>query len=228
MHTLETHLSLLVPGLAETLLSHAATFLEYRQAIGWIGILLMLFFSSLAFIVLENTISLIFYHRVAIKRRHFLVSAIIPYIYIMLVGLGFLFISLFSGLLHLIEMHQFRLFMWTWQLGGLGEFFLYIAGILGMVLLLTSFYMVMPCDKVSFWHALIGGSTATALWEIARHILVWYFETLSMVNVIYGSVGTVIVALLSLEVAGMILLLGAHVVAEYERLRRGGSYSDPI
>jgi membrane protein len=47
---------------------------------------------------------------------------------------------------------------------------------------------------------------------------VFYFSTLSMVTVIYGSLATAIVALLSLEIAGMILLLGAQVIAEYERL----------
>jgi uncharacterized BrkB/YihY/UPF0761 family membrane protein len=68
-------------------------------------------------------------------------------------------------------------------------------------------------------HALLGGIVAAVLWEIARHILVWYFSTLSFVNVIYGSLGTAVVILLSLEVASIILLLGAQVIAEFERRR---------
>ena len=48
--------------------------------------------------------------------------------------------------------------------------------------------------------------------------LVWYFSTLSFVNVIYGSFATAIVILISLEFAAIILLLGAQVIAEYERL----------
>ena len=42
----------------------------------------MLFFSSLAFTVLENAMSVIFHHRVAIRRRRFLGPAILPYGYI--------------------------------------------------------------------------------------------------------------------------------------------------
>ncbi len=91
-------------------------------------------------------------------------------------------------------------------------------GIFGEVLLLSSIYLVMPVGKLSLSHALIGGITAAVLWEITRHILVWYFSTLSMVNVIYGAFATVIIILLTLEAGAIILLLGAQVIAEYERI----------
>jgi uncharacterized BrkB/YihY/UPF0761 family membrane protein len=74
----------------------------------------------------------------------------------------------------------------------------------------------MPAVRTTFRHALIGGVTATILWEITRHVLVWYYSTLSMVNVIYGSFATAVVALLITEVAALILLLGAQVIAELE------------
>jgi uncharacterized BrkB/YihY/UPF0761 family membrane protein len=38
-----------------------------------------------------------------------------------------------------------------------------------------------------------------------------------MVNIIYGSIATVIVALLSIEVAALIVLFGAQVIAELEK-----------
>ena len=95
---------------------------------------------------------------------------------------------------------------------------LYILGILGEVLLLTSIYLVMPVIRIRFQHALIGGITATVLWEITRRILVWYYATISTVNVIYGSITITVVALLSIEVVAIILLLGAQVIAELEHV----------
>jgi len=65
---------------------------------------------------------------------------------------------------------------------------------------------------------LIGGITAAFLWELTRHGLVWYFSTLSFVNVVYGAFATVIIILLTLEAAAIILLFGAQVIAEYERI----------
>ena len=60
------------------------------------------------------------------------------------------------------------------------------------------------------------------LWELTRHLLVWYFTTLSFVSIIYGSLATIIIILLSFEFAAIILLLGAQVIAEYERIDHGG------
>jgi membrane protein len=70
-------------------------------------------------------------------------------------------------------------------------------------------------------HALIGGATAGLLWEIIRQALAWYLGTLSQVSVVYGSLTTAIVVLLSLELAATLLLLGAQVIAEYERIEIG-------
>ncbi len=76
----------------------------------------------------------------------------------------------------------------------------------------------MPAGRLAWRHALIGGVTATVLWEITRHVLVWYLTTLSQVTVVYGSLTTAIVVLLSLEVAATLLLFGAQVISEYERI----------
>ena len=42
--------------------------------------------------------------------------------------------------------------------------------------------------------------------------------TLSQVSVVYGSLTTAIIVLLYLEIAAALLLLGAQVIAEYERI----------
>jgi YihY family inner membrane protein len=94
-------------------------------------------------------------------------------------------------------------------------------GVAGEIIVLTSIYMVMPVGRPSWRYALIGGVTAALLWEITRHVLVWYFSTLSQIKVVYGSLTTAIVVLLSLEIAALVLLLGAQVIAEYERSGHG-------
>jgi len=59
---------------------------------------------------------------------------------------------------------------------------------------------------------------AAVLWEITRRVLVWYFATLSQVSVVYGSLTTAIVVLFSLEALATLMLFGAQLIAEYERL----------
>jgi len=216
-HTLSTYLEMIIPGYAATLTEQVRVFLAHRNVIGIIGFLVMLFFSSIAFTVLENAMSVIFFHRVRIKRRHFLISAIIPYVYILVLGLGILLVSFITGAIETLENRQLTIIGWRLSLEGTSGVALYILGIIGEVLLLTSLYLVMPVVRITFRRALIGGIAATILWEITRRVLVWYYSVISMVNLIYGSFATAVVALLSTEAVALILLLGAQVIAELER-----------
>ena len=218
LDTLHEYLALIAADQADALVNQISAFLENWKTVGLMGVLLLLFFSSFAFTSLENAMSVIFFHRVAIKRRHFLISAIIPYCYILLLAVGMLLVSSVSGSLHTLDARSVTVMGQNWSLSGIETMLIYMLGIVGEILLLTSLYLVMPVGKLSLRHALIGGITAALLWEITRHILVWYFSTLSLVNVIYGAFATVIIILLSLEAAAIIVLLGAQVIAEYERI----------
>jgi membrane protein len=216
IHTLSTYLEMVIPGYAATLMEQARIFLEYRRVIGIIGLLIMLFFSSIAFTVLENAMSVIFFRRVRILRRHFLISAIIPYAYIFLLALGIFLVSFISGALETLTDRPLMILGWHLSLEGAAGVALYIVGMMGEVLMLTSLYLVMPVGRIAFHHALIGGITATILWEITRRVLVWYYSAISLVNLIYGSFATAVVFLLSFEAAALIILLGAQVIAEFE------------
>lgn len=218
LQTLGRYLEWLVPGQSRAIVAELANFLAHRDVLGWVLLGSMLFFSSLAFTVLENAMSVIFYHRVAIRRRHFLISAVIPYGYILSLGLGLLLVTLVAGSLQ--AMGQQRVdFLWrSWSLGGLSGVLLYLLGLAGEIFVLTSVYLVMPVGRPSLHHALLGAVAAALLWELSRHVLVWYFTTLSQIGTVYGSLTTAIAVLLSFEVAATLLLLGAQVISEYERL----------
>ena len=220
IQTLDRYLEMVLPGQSQAVMEEAAAFLNNRGVIGAVLIATLVFFSSLAFTVLENAMSVIFHHRVAIRRRHFLVSAVIPYCYITVLGIGVLLVTIVAGVLGAFGAEQVVVLGHRWSLGGVSGLLLYLLGVAGEVLVLTSIYLVMPVGRLSLRHALVGGATAALLWEISRHTLVWYLSTLSQVKVVYGSLATAIVVLLSLEVAAIILLLGAQVIAEFERAKR--------
>jgi membrane protein len=222
LETLATFLMMATPMRTDILITHLETFIANWKVIGIIGMLLLLFFSSLAFTVLESAMSSIFFHRQMKHQRHYLVSAVIPYIYILLLAAGFLVVSLMAGWLHQHSNDTPSLFGIDINMTQTTATVLYTLGVFGEILLLTSVYLVMPVGRLAWSHALVGGIAATALWEITRHILIWYFSTLSFVSVIYGSLATTIVILLSFEFAAVILLLGAQVIAEYERIDHGG------
>lgn len=219
LQTIVRHLELLVPGYADSLAVQVQAFLDKRHLVGAVGFIIMLFFSSMAFSVLESTMAVIFSHRKDAMRRPLFISVIIPYVYILLIGAGVFLVTAIAGALDALERQSLTLFGIVVNLRGSSRLLLYLLGMGGMVLLLTSFYLVMPVGSISLRHAAAGALTATILWEVIRRVLVWYYSKLSLVNVIYGSIATTVVALLSIEVAVIILLLGAQVIAEADRRR---------
>ena len=118
---------------SDALIDQITVFQDNWKLVGITGILILLFFSSLAFTVLENAMSVIFHHRVAIHRRHFLVSAVIPFLFIVLIGAGLLLITLISGALQSIDGTNVTLFGAEWNLQGTEGKALYLLGVGGLV-----------------------------------------------------------------------------------------------
>jgi membrane protein len=217
IHVVSLNLEFLVPGQAPALTAQVSAFLAHRDVIGGIGIGALLFFSAMAFSILENAMAMIFHHRVPIKRRHAAVSAVIPYLFVMALGAGLLIVTAITGALEAVGRSSLHLLGHVWPLARLSRTLLHLLGMTGSALMLTALYMVLPVQRVTFRRAALGAVAATALWEVVRHVLVWYFETLSLVNVVYGSLATTVIVLLTLEVAALILLFGAQLIAELER-----------
>jgi YihY family inner membrane protein len=218
--TMTEYLDFIVPGQSSALVGELRAFLEHGQTIGVVLLVTMVFFSALAFTVLENAMSVIFYHRVAVRRRRFVVSALLPYVFIVFLGLGLLVVTIVAGKLVTLATHNITVFGVPHSLSDLSDYLLYLLGVAGEILILTAIYLVMPVGRLSLRHALLGGVTAGLLWEVTRHLLGWYYGTMSQVRVVYGSLTTAILALLSVEIGAILLLLGAQVIAEYERIGR--------
>ena len=216
--TIGRYLAWLVPSQSNAVVAELRGFLDHRDIVSWVLLLTMLFFSSLAFAVLENALSVIFVHRIVDRRRSWLVKLLLPYIYIACLAVGLLLVTLVAGALENLGEYSVTLFGRQFPLGRFSGVLLYLLGLFGEVVLLTSIYVVMPAGRLDVRHALLGAVSAVLLWEITRHVLVWYFATLSQVGVVYGSMTTTIVVLLSLELGATLVLLGAQVISEYERL----------
>ena len=228
LETLRRYLEWVLPGQSAAIVGEMGNFLAHREVAGWVLLGVMLFFSSLAFTMLENAMSVIFYHRVLERRRRFVVSALLPYCFILLLGIGFLVVTLVAGSLEALATKTIQVLGYSLSLDPLSVAMLYLLGVAGEILLLTALYLVMPVGRLSVRHALLGGVTAALLWEVTRHILTWYFASVSKVNVVYGSLTTAIVVLLSLEIAATLVLFGAQVIAEYERLEKGRPEGAPM
>jgi len=219
--TLAEYLEFLVPGQGDLVLVQLRAVLEHREEVSGLLLVSLVFFSATAFTVLESAMSVIFLHRTAVRGRRFVVSALLPYLFILLLGVGLLVATVVSGRLAVLATREVALFGVPHSLESLSTYLLYLMGVAGEVLVVTSIYLVMPVGRIRWRHALLGGVMACALWELTRHALVWYYATLSQIQTVYGTFAAAIAVLLSVEVAAIFLLLGAQVIATYERRPAG-------
>lgn len=221
MESISIEVSLIAPGFAPTLSEVLTGFLRTREVIGWVGLGSLLFFSSLAFRVMEDAIFIIFHRPLPTLKRKFWVSALIPYFFITMVAVGLIAITAINAVIDVDNQRH----GWNWVEILLHQHvnqIVYLVGVASLVLLFTLFYKVMPVARISFRRALAGGLTATILWEGARHLLVAYYTNISIVNVLYGSMATIVVVLLIMEAVALILLLGAQVIADLQASGNAG------
>lgn len=217
MDAVTTEVGLISPKATPMLIGVVESFLESRALAGWIGGAVLLFFSSMAFRILENAFAIIFHSKVPPMERRFWVSALIPYLFIALIAAGLIGITAITALVEATVGRTYRLGGVDIGLHWFSGIGLQIAGFAGLVLLFTTLYKVMPVMKIPFRLALSGGVTAALMWEVLRTGLVSYFSHLSLVNAVYGSMATTVILLLTMEVAALIVLLGAQVIAELQR-----------
>lgn len=213
----------LAPAHADLLLDAVRGLIDSRDGVGALGLVVLLLFSSFAFRMLEDALAIIFHAPdIHPPQRSFWVSVLLPYAFMLVLGAALLALSLLASLVSALGAFWQTLFQRPLPLAGLSGPMLNLVSFLGVFALFGAIYKVLPVVRVALGRALVGGFVAALLWEGVRLLLLFYFANLSLVNVVYGSVATLIVVLLSLEVGAIILLLGAQVIAELEHNARLG------
>ena len=214
---LRPQLRIVLPQHADAILQNVEAFFRNQVTLSVVSVVVLLFFSSLAFRMLEEAVAQIFHASGAtVPRRRFWISALLPYSFIVLLVIGLFLLTLLTSGLDALGGHSVRLFGVERSLEPTARFLLRLVGFVGLVFAFSGIYRVVPVVRVSLRRALIAGVCAAALWRLVGIFMVYYFTKISMVNLIYGSLATVVVVLLFLEVAFVILLLGAQVIAELE------------
>ena len=216
--TLQRYLGWLVPSQAAAVLADVSGFIDNGVSIGVVLLGTLIFFSSLTFSILQKAMAQIFAHRQATEKRHALVAALLPYSLLLLAGLALFCITVLSVSIQSLSQESIPIFGAEWSLHRLSGPAFYGMGLAGEILILTLFYIVLPIGRTRIGHALLGAVVITLIWEIIRHVLVWYFATLSKASVVYGSLTTAVVVLFCIELAATLLLFGAQVISEYEQL----------
>lgn len=217
IEAINRELRFVVPGHADWLTNSIAGVVDARNLAGTVVFGVLLFFSSIAFRTFESAMEVIFESE---PDRHFLVSVLIPYGFIALLGLSIVALMIVSFVLETLSGRSLEVLHLTLVIPEISGAAVYIVSWGGLFLVFTALYKVVPATKIATGRAMIGALFASLLWEVARHVIYWWFSNVAMVDVVYGSLTTVVIVLLTMEVAAVIVLMGAQVIAELEQNAR--------
>ena len=82
-------------------------------------------------------------------------------------------------------------------------------------------YKTIPAIKTRWRHVWPGALFAAVAFEVARTIMITYFNRFARIELVQGIVGSILVLLIFIYYVSLILVLGAEISSEYSRMRLG-------
>ena len=179
---------------------------NYRNVIGVLGIIALLWTGTKIFSTLEWAFCEIWES----KRRSYARSKVLGLALISMVGVIFL--------LSFLVQFAFTA-VWAWAVGK--ESVTYTVGstlfkpVIGLAVNFAMFlfmYKVIPTVKQSFRNAMSGAIVSALLFLGLQYLLWFYFVQISNIPSVYGSLATAVILIIMLHLTGMIIFLGAEIV----------------
>ncbi len=204
-----------LPGVEDVIIANIERVLELRSAVTFVALLSLIWSATSVFNILAKNINRAFPKA---EQPDFLKGRLLGFL--MFIALGLLLVLSFSastifGLIPAINipindraLHE----TFLWQISA----FLVPVGF--NMLMFWSVYQWVPMTRVSHKAAFLGGLVAGVAWELVNNAFTWYLSSgLSRYRLVYGSVGTVVVLLFWIYLTSLIVLIGAHLTASFQR-----------
>ena len=86
-------------------------------------------------------------------------------------------------------------------------------------LIFALIYKFLPNTKTYWQYIWLGAVIAACLFEVGKHLFIWYLGNFADYSELYGSVASVVVLMVWAYFSAFILILGAEVASEYRRLK---------
>lgn len=201
------------PYITDKFLAQTGGIEEKWRVLGWIGLISLVWFSSLIFNSIETAFSLIF--RTS-EMRSYVRSKLLGISMIPLgwaVGMTSVLLTYFTRLIR--DNPYIAVGGWMTDMLVHGFLFTYVIPYLVLVIFFTIVYKIIPTEKLSIWNALAASALFSALMEIAKHIFTWYIANYNRYNLIYGGLDTIIIVVIWVFYVSWILLFCAELVSSY-------------
>jgi len=202
---LEEHLKLFPPAVSDTIIANLDSIVSTGRVFSAISLIAVIYFSFRVFTVMESALDVIF--ETSDVRSGWKAN---------LKSFGFFLLTAF--VLLILFFSGPTLFVLTKRVEEITFLDTYYLFLISQVVVETAFfamsYKYLTHVKVPFRNALAGGLTAAVLWELLKHIFGLYIVSIGLYELVYGSIGSLIIMLLWIYWSILIYLFGAEVAAD--------------
>jgi membrane protein len=199
-----------LPGSGELIQRNIDRIIESRGALGLISVIGLFWTGSAIFGALGRIINRVW--DIHSYRPFFIRKA---WDIIMAIGIGLLFLLSMGAA-------AFSSFIPVVDLPVLGSATVILSRVVGFILffiMVALLYRFMPNMKTYWRYVWPGAVLAAVLFEIARSLFTIYLSSIASYDMVYGSLGAVIVLLVWIYLSAFILVIGAAFSAEYGQTR---------
>jgi membrane protein len=193
----------------ETVRDNLINIVATRVQVLAIGAVALLWTASNVFVNMETALRIIW----DAKPRPIWKSRLLALGMLLVIGAGLLLSLGFAALTLRIEGLHWSLYGYSvtdlpivWHVLG------YLAPVLIGVAMFTAIYAILPNKRVDPRAALLGGCVTGALWQAALQGFRFYLARYADYDIVYGSLGGLIILVLWIYYTMIVLLLGAEVV----------------
>jgi len=197
-----------LPSGQDELTSGLEKIISGKSKIGGVGIGILFLSASLLFGSIERALNRIFE---SVKRRNFFHSRLISILLVFVV----IFILSLPGM---VSLFQAVLVKYNISIPLKAIVTSKISFIIFMIMSFVGAVMFIPREDVKFKYAVIGGVFFAAGLGIAKFIFKWYLVySFDKLNLIYGSLGILVMSILWIYYLAAVLLLSSELVAVLQR-----------
>jgi len=203
------------PSASRGVLTQLGAIEEKQGVLGWIGIITLIWFSSMIFGAIETAFNVIFRSR---QPRSYLASKALAIAMIPMAWTVGITSMLITSIAALYASNPVLAEMGVPYLPFLrGTLFRFIIPYAVTVLFFTIVFKIIPTVRIPLGLALAGSAIFSALMEMAKHLFTWYVANYTRYNIIYGSLETVVVLIFWIFFIALILLFCAELMSSYLR-----------
>ena len=183
-------------------------------------------FLILSFILAMYTMSRAVLSLIRGMNRSYNIRETRPYFEVLFISLVFVImivVLIFTSMIFLVFGEKLGSFLFN--LIGLDQYFMYIwnlcryiVGVITVIIILMNLYRFTPNKKLSFKQVLPGAIVSTLCWLIASFCYSFYSNNFARYDIIYGSLGGIIVLMTWVYLSSWTILIGCEINARlYKR-----------